>query len=613
MSDAADRSTGDSAMRPSIAIVLSLVFGVLVLVAGGTILFVGTRAGLSSAEALTVDKAVLILDSVTERLKAHLLPAWELTENLSGMVAAGELDPDDSAALSIALEASRSSTPQVRSVLYVSPALVVMGYHAEKPGEKLEVEDWSGIEGVLEEFDTLEEHGDSLWGNPVYVPDLGVTVLNVRTPVFRNDQYAGAFIAAVGVDELSRHLGAVKATAGEVPFVLSGSDLVIAHPSLQAQRWGRTADEPLLPLVHLNDAVLAHIWDEGAHRGAGRAPLPSGYQAISTRSRTPEGEQDYIMVFKQEYGFGETPWTVGVHFPADTIGEQIIRLLRVGIIGLALLAVGIVATVLIAAGIAKPLRRLSDAARQLDSVGPGGVEMLPPSRFKELHAASQAFNRMVLGMRERELIRDLFGRFVPREVAQSLVADRGNLTPQTREATVFFSDVIGFSTIAEGIPPEALIELLNEYFELLGGILNRYQGVVQQFQGDAILATFNLPVPDTEHAANAVRAALDIQNALEGRTFGRGLKLPTRIGINTGMMVGGTVGSENRKGYTVHGDHVNLAARIEQMNKQYDTRILVAESTARQAGAAFRFEPIGEVPVRGRHQSVRLYRVLSAG
>ena len=612
MSRPADGGAGSRALRPSIATVLSLVFGVLLLLAGGTILFVGTRAGLTSAESLTVDKSVLILDSVTERLKAHLLPAREVTESLSAMVAAAELDPRDPRSLRVALESSRSATPQVRSVLFVSPDLIATGYHAEKLGEKLEVEDWSDIESVREQFDELRERGDSLWGNPVYVADLGVTVLNVRTPVFRDGEYAGAFIAAVGVEELSRHLGAVKATAGEVPFVLSGPDQVVAHPSLQAQRWGRTRDEPLLPLVHLDDAVLANIWDDSVHRGGGRAPLPAGYQAITKTSRTANGEQDYVIVFKQEYGLGEIPWTVGVHFPADTIGEQIIRMLRAGVIGLMLLAIGIVATVAIAAGIARPLRRLSDAAKQLDSAGPDGVEMLPSSRFKELHTASQAFNQMVLGMRERELIRDLFGRFVPREIAQSLVADRGNLTPQTREATVFFSDVIGFSTIAEGMPPEALIELLNEYFELLGGILNRHHGVVQQFQGDAILATFNLPVPDREHAANAVRAAVDIQKSLEGRTFGEELALPTRVGINTGTMVGGTVGSESRKGYTVHGDHVNLAARIEQMNKQYDTRILVAESTARQAEAAFRFEPIGEVPVRGRHQSVRLYRVLSA-
>jgi len=204
----------------------------------------------------------------------------------------------------------------------------------------------------------------------------------------------------------------------------------------------------------------------------------------------------------------------------------------------------------------------------------------------------------------------LFGRFVPEEIARTLVADRGTLAPQTRVATVFFSDIAGFSTLAEGMNPEALVQLLNEYFELLGGILGRHHGVVQQFQGDAILATFNMPVPDSEHAANAVRAAVDIQRALEGRTFGDGLALPTRIGINTGKMVGGTVGSESRKSYTVHGDHVNVAARIEQMNKKYGTNLLVAESTMEEAGGVFRFEPIGEVRIRGRNQTARLYRVL---
>ena len=132
--------------------------------------------------------------------------------------------------------------------------------------------------------------------------------------------------------------------------------------------------------------------------------------------------------------------------------------------------------------------------------------------------------------------------------------------------------------------PEALIALLNEYFSALMEPIERYGGVVHQFQGDAILATFNLPVTDPDHAANAVRTALAIQALVAARTFGEGISLPTRVGINTGHIVGGTVGSAGRLGFTVHGDDVNVAARLEQLNKRYGTRILVSQTTAELAG-----------------------------
>ena len=198
---------------------------------------------------------------------------------------------------------------------------------------------------------------------------------------------------------------------------------------------------------------------------------------------------------------------------------------------------------------------------------------------------------------------------MPDAVADAIVADGGTLEPQSRLTTTLFTDIAGFSTVAETMKPVDLIAMLNEYFSALVEPVESHGGVIHQFQGDAILATFNLPVPNEDHATMAVRAALAIQEATRGRLFA-GNPLSTRVGINTGMAVCGTVGGEGRLGFTVHGDEVNLGARIEQLNKDYGTRILVAESTVALCGDDLRFERIDEVPVRGRSQRVVLYRVL---
>ena len=207
-------------------------------------------------------------------------------------------------------------------------------------------------------------------------------------------------------------------------------------------------------------------------------------------------------------------------------------------------------------------------------------------------------------------------RFVPSEVAAEIKTSETRIEAgagEVRETTIFFSDLQGFTSISEGMSPVELISTLNEYFSAVTEPIVRHGGVINQYQGDAILATFNLPKALDDHAAAAVRAAVEIQHILASRTFGSGLRLASRVGINTGVVVGGLVGAEERLGYTVHGDDVNLAARLEALNKDHGTRIIVSERTRELAGPdRFAFEALGTVTVRGRNRSVTIYR-LDAG
>jgi adenylate cyclase len=181
-------------------------------------------------------------------------------------------------------------------------------------------------------------------------------------------------------------------------------------------------------------------------------------------------------------------------------------------------------------------------------------------------------------------------RFVPSEIARQINSLEHRIEPgqcpvcAVREATILFTDIEGFTAIGESLSPERLIATLHEYFSVISAPVERHGGAINQFQGDAILATYNVLVEDPNHAANAVRTALEIQRVLKGRTFGDGGSLKTRIGINSGVVVGGVVGAGDRLGYTVHGDEVNLAARLEQLNKDYGTGVIVSESTCELAG-----------------------------
>jgi adenylate cyclase len=227
-------------------------------------------------------------------------------------------------------------------------------------------------------------------------------------------------------------------------------------------------------------------------------------------------------------------------------------------------------------------------------------------------ALHRARNLLFESVIEGSAARDL-SRFVPEEVAQRVTqSEEGAITGkgEVSDCTILFTDIEGFTAISETLSPEQLIEALNRYFSLIAEPITRFGGVISQFQGDAVLATFNVPRPDSDHAANAVRAALAIQQVLEGVEFGDGIAFNTRVGINSGSVVGGLVGSGDRVAYTVHGDNVNLTARLEALNKDYGTRIIVSQSTTeRIAAGSFAFSGLGEVSVRGLNRPVRIYTV----
>ncbi|MCP3956032.1 MAG: adenylate/guanylate cyclase domain-containing protein, partial [Desulfobacterales bacterium] len=178
-----------------------------------------------------------------------------------------------------------------------------------------------------------------------------------------------------------------------------------------------------------------------------------------------------------------------------------------------------------------------------------------------------SFEGMVAGLAEREVIRRTLGRYVPESIAEKLLEDKGGLAPTEATATILFTDIAGFTVLTEALGPTRIVEVLNAYFSRMTKIIESRNGVITQFQGDAILAIFNVPVVDEDHANNACQAAVEMIECVESEIFA-GEEIKCRIGINTGDIVAGAVGAEGRLTYTVHGDAVNQAARVEAMNKE---------------------------------------------
>ncbi len=608
------------ARRIPINLALAGSFCLLLLASAGLVLWLGFSTGFHNTAGLLHDKTQLTVDAIEQRARAQLDPVYQQVSFLAELVARGELDPLDPAHLDPSLRASMAAAPQVHSVLYIPSTLQVRVASRVYPGGHVNAAslDWAGEERYERALAEGRRADGPYWGEIVYVPRLsdgrdGV-LLNVRAPVRRDGEFLGLVAASVRLDTLSRLLTEVGAGGGATAFILSGPDLVVAHPALVDGHGNRTVDAPLPGVREIDDPVLQALWDPE------RSRTPLAFQGHDEHSdgsdlevyRVLVGDGVHVAALQWLYGYGAVPWRVGVHFRREDIGSEFRALLAAGVASVIALLLSIAAMWFIGGRISRPVRRLAEAAWQLRRGGPSAVAPLRGSRLAEVDTAHEAFNEMLAGMRQREILRDSFGKFVPETIAEQLLSQQGSLAPVTRVATVMFTDIAGFSTISEKIAPHAVIALLNEYFSALIEPIEHHGGVIHQFQGDAILATFNLPVEDPHHALQAVRAAQAIQACVQARRFGGGLELRTRVGINTGNVVGGTVGGTGRLGYTVHGDAVNLAARIESLNKTFGTQVLVAAETVALCHGAIAFREVGTSEVRGREHVVRLFTPESA-
>lgn len=212
---------------------------------------------------------------------------------------------------------------------------------------------------------------------------------------------------------------------------------------------------------------------------------------------------------------------------------------------------------------------------------------------------------------ESRMAEDL-SHFVPEQVLENLtLSDEAPRAGQARcyQATVMFIDIANFTSLSEKLQPGELVSTLNQYFSALETILERHGGTINQFQGDAILASFAAQHDNFNSAECAIKAAAAIQQCIDLQRFGeQQIQFHARIGINTGEVVGGMMGSAHRLIYTVHGDAVNLAARLEQLNKQLGSQILISSETRHACrDGLFQFESRGETQVRGRNAVTQLY------
>jgi adenylate cyclase len=217
--------------------------------------------------------------------------------------------------------------------------------------------------------------------------------------------------------------------------------------------------------------------------------------------------------------------------------------------------------------------------------------------------------------RQKRVVKKLFGRYVSKDVYHQLIAnpDLAQLGGGRREMTVLFSDIRGFTSITEKGEPEALVAQLNEYFSRMVELVFQHKGTVDKFVGDMVMALYGAPLDDPEHADHAVQTAVHMVAELgvlnrKWQSEGKA-QLDIGVGVNSGDMIAGNIGSSSIMSYTVIGDNVNLGSRLESLNKEYKTRIIISDATRARLKTQYELRPLGDVVVKGKSRPVAIFEV----
>jgi class 3 adenylate cyclase len=299
--------------------------------------------------------------------------------------------------------------------------------------------------------------------------------------------------------------------------------------------------------------------------------------------------------------------------------HQIVRLTIAATISTT--ALGLLVALMVTRALLRPIHALIGA---LGDVQRGRLDLeLPVPNKDELGALTTSFNYFVRELRAKEQMRATFGKYVDPRILTHVLGETLAGAGGGREImTVSFGDLVGFTAISERLTPSSMVRLLNRHFGLQAEAVQENQGVVDKFIGDSIMAFWGPPfVTDTDHAALACRAALAQVAAIE--TLRRelaeltglrrdGPAIDLRLGIASGEVIVGNIGSENTRSFTVIGDNVNLAARLESANRYYGTRILVSGAVARDAGALFEMREIDTISVKGKTETEHVFELLGA-
>ena len=437
---------------------------------------------------------------------------------------------------------------------------------------------------------------ETRWVEPFLFATVGAPGFMCVTRDFRGGRVRGVWAVEYEVSYLSEFLATLDVGEHGRAYVVTADGLVVGHP--EGQTTERDGEEVTIARADRHpDDMLRTAWIELQRLGGGSRSFEIG-ENLAMAERFPE-----------ETGID---WLVLVVVPAsDFFGPVEEQAWRNGVLGAAVAAL---LAILVGVFFSNRVSRdLGAIAREMELVGrfklEQGTSRQQRSLVREINAMWEATDSMKASLRS-------FGKYVPRELVSDLIrsGQEAVLGGRKAEITTLFADVAGFTSTAEQMDPDELIPLLGQFMESMSEAVREHGGTVDKYIGDAIMAFWGAPRPAAQQAQHACCCAVEMKARLlrlQRSWEAEGMpSFSARIGINTGATVVGNFGSPDRMNYTAIGDAVNLASRLEGLNKIYDTTILIGDETARKLEDSLLVRAMDYVTVKGKQQAVLIHELI---
>ena len=582
--------------RLSIASYLGIGLGGLVATALGLLLWITLSAVFKNTTELLDDKSRLFLGSLSAQTRQYLDATLAPSKVAATEIGSGRIDSRSDQQMMPLMRTLLAATPQVTAMAFFDVDRTrVVSYRED--GEVLtDRHPWPDQAKIGEAVDEVKTKRSVIWGPPIYDQGIG-TFVNLRRPVFKGEAFIGMMTAVINVQVLSTFLNSLQTEIGQNAFILYDRDYVLAHRKLIEPFPGLSEDRPLPKVGEIDDPVLANIWQEGWEED----------KLVAGSGHFHQGdERGYVFLYESLDDYADAPWVVGSYFPEDTIGTQVERMTASGMLSLIIMIATVLATYFLGRLLRQPITRLADAANAIRDLDFDKVDALPPSRFAELDDAGRAFNAMTSALRT-------FSLYVPKTLVQRLMMrdPDDTLSSEVREVTVLMTDIVGFTARAEAMSAEETATFLNHHLALVTDCIEAEGGVVDKYMGDAVMALWGALDPEPHQALHAVKAAKRIAEAVTADKHEYEEPVRIRVGIHCGPVVAGNIGATTRMNYTVVGDTVNMAQRLEALGKTLmpnaDVAVLMSAETRRGLDRSVETHSLGFHELRGREAVVEVF------
>ncbi|WFE92093.1 adenylate/guanylate cyclase domain-containing protein [Roseibium porphyridii] len=451
---------------------------------------------------------------------------------------------------------------------------------------------------------------EAFWSEAIYMPNREHTYFVFTQPLYKEGRHIGTMLIGTSLERISEISWYISTDDITVFLLREDTHEVIAHPDLHKKFDDFSKETPLLHVRHVPDDFLKHFeempkLDNASFDIADDLDLHVGYD--------DDGIKRFVIIEDKNDNLQGLPVRIGVHFPAQFLDQPLHQLVTAVAVGTGLLMLSLLGAVVLAKRIALPMRRASGAAKDVANLNLNAVEPLPASVIKELDDLSKGFNAMVGGLKA-------FNRYVPKTLVRKLLSEgRAEAPPEERELAVLFTDIAGFTSASEGMSASETAEFVNHHLSLLGEEITRQDGTIDKYIGDSVMAFWGAPERLDNPAEPAVRAALGMVGAIRKDNEARAMRgeqpVRVRIGLHLGPLVVGDIGASERVNYTVIGDTVNAASRLESLGKEIDPQadviILASEEITKRLGDDVTLEPIGSRKIKGRSEPLVVVRLLA--